>query len=147
MVSVQLDGNQVEKINSLFDQLTYKEMRGVIRGSLTASASVLKKQTIRNINSSPFDKSDEMKGSKGVKHKVRLMGVDSSFATVYLWSWNRILEAGTVNRVTKKGYNRGQINGHYFFDKAKKQTEDEVFNTMQSRVLSKIERTWNRRQN
>lgn len=145
MVFVQLDANQVEQINDLFDRLTYEEMRGVIRGSLSTSASILKKQTIRNINKCPFEKSDDMEGYQGVRHRVRLMGVDSSFAVVHLWSWNRIFETGSEERITQKGKSRGKVKGYYFFDLAKKQTENEVFEAMYTRVLKKIDKAWNKR--
>lgn len=145
MIFVTLDANEVANIQDKFDSLTYNEMRTLILGTLTESAGILKRQTIKNVKMSPFEKTDDMEGYSGVRHKVRLLSADKSFATVYLWSWNRILEGGTVLRQTKKGYNRGNIKGFRFFATARQQTENQVFTAMETRFLKRIEKTWNKK--
>lgn len=146
MIFVKLNGSEVDELQKRFDSLTFSEQKSAIRGVLTQSAGILKKQTVRNINAAPFKKSEDMEGYDGVKHKVRLMSVNHSFATVYLWSWNRIFEGGTVLRTTKKGYDRGTIKGYHFFKNAKLQTEDKIFATIENNFYKRIERSWNRKQ-
>lgn len=146
MIDLQMDPNEVKALQDKFDSLTYTEMRGVIRSTLTQSAGILKRQTITNINNAPFRKSDQMKGGKGVKHKVRVNGVDTSFATVYLWSWLRMLEPGTKQRSTGKGYNRGSVKGYRFFASAKATTEGQVFSEMENRLTKQIEKKWEKNQ-
>lgn len=144
MVFVQLDEKELADLQNKFDSLTFKEQQGAIKGALSASASILKRQTKANIKSAPFKKNKDL--TNGVKHKNRVMSVEKSFATVYLFSWNRILEGGTKERVTKKGYNRGTINGSYFFRDAKAQTQDQVFSAMETNLLKSIHKRWNKNQ-
>lgn len=144
MMFVQLDEKEMTALQSKFDSLTFKEQQGAIKGALSSSANILKKQTKANINAAPFRKNKELKN--GVRHRNRILSVEHSFATVYLWSWNRILEGGTVLRTTKKGYNRGAIQGSHFFRDAKMQTENKVFTTIENNLLKSIEKSWNRKQ-
>lgn len=142
---VKLDENELKALQSKFDSLTFKEQQSAIKGALSSSAGILKKQTKANIASAPFRKNKDLKN--GVRHKNRVLSVDKSFATVYLYSWNRILEGGTVLRTTKKGYNRGAIQGYHFFRDAKQQTESKVFAEIENNLLKSIEKKWNRKQN
>ncbi len=146
MMFVTMPENEVKDIQDKFDSLTFKQQKAAIKGALTSSASILKRQTARNVDAAPFRKNDQIKGMKGVRHKNRIMSAESSFATVYLYSWNRILEGGTVLRTTKKGYNRGTIKGYHFFRDAKQQTENQVFSEMENNLLKSIHKRWNRNQ-
>lgn len=144
MIFVQLDEREMADLQSKFDSLSFKEQKGAIKGALSASAGILKRQTKANINAAPFKKNKDLKN--GVKHKNRILSVDQSFATVYLYSWNRILEGGTILRTTKKGYNRGAIQGSYFFRDAKQQTESKVFTAMETNLLKSIHKRWAKNQ-
>ncbi|WP_019539803.1 hypothetical protein [Proteiniphilum acetatigenes] len=142
MNNITVDDKQVL---GLFADLTSKEQKNVYRQALRKGSAILINQTksnLRSIIKGSITKRSSKTGkslASGIKASIDR---DATQSTVHIMGDFRLkfFEKGTKIRKTRKGYNRGEIKGRYFFRDAQYQTESQIFTEMDNIILESIVR-------
>lgn len=133
-----IEEDSLKDLQKKFDSLSFKNQKKVFQSALTKSANILKNKTKKNLNS----KNTSL--NKGIKHRTKLTSISDMWSLVHIMGDYRLKwkEKGTVNRRTKRGYNRGTVKGTFFFSKAQQETQSQVFNELESRINENILKIW-----
>lgn len=153
-VQFEVDAEQVMKMFSEFDQ---KQRKQVFRTAMNKALGIVKKQTLANLRSviepDKIDYKDEWGNSfkNGITTKVYRNNKSGVIHIMKNFKM-RFFELGTKVRYAetwrgkklKKERKTGQIKAHHFFSNAKKQTETQVFDSIEKLLTDSIRRINNK---
>lgn len=149
----------VEQINRLLTQLNDKEAKKAIKSAIRKSALIIRKAAQDNLVAA-FPSANSSTTKKGVTYKplkndinlavyrdaggarIDLLNKRKKLARAYVL---RFIEFGTKQRATKKGANRGIMNGHSFFSDAVAAKKKEAENTLQQNIIDSINKIVNKK--
>ena len=136
----------------MLESLSTKKIMNIEKKALRKAANELRKEARSNLrrampNANKRGKykdtlvqgvlSSTYEVAEGMEAKVHIMGVrDSSSGTFR----TRFFETGTVQRKTKKGYNRGAIKPINFFGSAIDASKDKVASTLDEELSKAIQK-------
>lgn len=123
-------------IEEMFPQLSEQERRRILMKALTAGAMELKQKTVSLFKERVPGASNEMLQGVRLKKNNAYTEVDVHIMGEYKNKW---FEKGTAARKTKKGYNRGRIEGKYFFRDARQDTT-----SVENKVMDSIKNSLDR---
>lgn len=142
-----IDEQSLKELQKKFDSLSFKSQKKVFQAALTKSATILKNKTkanLRNLKQNPASIRKRTTLDKGIKHRTKLTSVKDMWSLVHIMGDYRLkwFEKGTIERRTKKGYNRGVQRGGYFFSKAQQEVQNQVFSELENRINENILKVW-----
>lgn len=143
-----------KKVNELLTALNDQEAKKGIKAGLRKSAGVIRKQAQGNLVSIvPGAARSSTKGSvtyKPLRNEINIAVYrNASGARVDLLDKRRkgsrafmlkFFEAGTKERATKRGANRGSINASYFFKSAVEAKKGEAEQSLERNILDSIKK-------
>lgn len=143
-----------KKVNELLAALNDKEAKKAIKAGLRKSAGIIRKQAQKNLVAvAPGAAHSSTKGGvtyKPLKNEINIAVYrNASGARVDLLDKRRkgsrafmlkFFEAGTKERATNKGANRGSINASYFFKQAVEAKKSEAEQSLERNILESIKK-------
>ena len=144
-----------DEVYKAFLELNTKEMKKALKTGITKAANSLRQATRKslktalpqsNVKSPKYnDKmTDAVRRSKieeskqhEISAKVHIMGTRNTGSGTYR---TRFFEKGTGLRRTRKGYNRGQLKGLYFFQSANAAFQQEYEKTLNNEIAKAIKK-------
>lgn len=137
-----------KKVNELLTALNDQEAKRAIKAGLRKSALIIRKQVQSNLISVVPGAGHSSTGHKPLKNEINIAVYrNASGARVDLLDKRRkgsrafmlkFFEAGTKERATKKGANRGSINASYFFKSAVESKKAEAEQSLERNILESI---------
>lgn len=147
----------IEQVMKMFSEFDKKERKQVFRSAVNKSLGIVKKQTLANLRNviepDKIDWKDDYGNSfkNGITTKVYK---DNKSGVIHIMKnfKMRFFELGTKVRYAetwrgkklKKERKTGQIKAHHFFSNAKKQTEIQVFDSIEQLLTDSIKRINNK---
>lgn len=140
-----LDKIEIEGIDSLINKFVVfnaKDAKATLRKALNIVATQLQNDTKAGVPNN-YLKKGVMKQfrSKSNVYFVHVLGDKKYYDT---WTL-RFFENGTVNRKTKKQYNRGKIKAFHFLKNAKEKNEPYMHSMISEALKKSIENTFNKK--
>lgn len=151
-VGIKVDDKEVIKALA---SLSFKQMNKAYREGMKKSLDPILKQTKSNLRASGIKGVSKPYISKkngrkypsmvqGVKTSVYIGDTEDSYGKVHIMKEFRLkwFEKGTHLRKTSKGWNRGSIQGKWFFKSAVEQKQNEAMKTLDENIRDSILKAW-----
>lgn len=142
-ISFDLETSGFEKKMLL---LTDKKQTDFVRGALRSALTPMYSKTKKGARLAYTSRSIKRKHGKAPEEGVRLkVGKYGDYSKVNLAGSPvlHLMELGTQNRKTAKGYNRGKMTKKLFFNNARSSEQDAVLTRFEATLNKRIEKLWN----
>lgn len=126
--------------------LTDKKQTDFVRSALRSALMPMYNKTKKGAKLAYTSRSIKRKNGKAPENGVQLrVGKYGSFSKVNLAGSSvlHLMELGTQDRKTARGYNRGKMTKKLFFNNARSSEQDAILPRFEATLNKRIEKLWN----